>query len=113
MAETDLRASLGRPVPAANAEDVKRVWSFVAEGAATSVCLDLLADLCGPNANVLAVSFRAMLVATLLQLGRLERWREGKSLADRVFEVAASIPLLRGLEAADPDAFVAALESSV
>jgi hypothetical protein len=113
MAENDLRAYIGRPVPAALAEDVKRVWSFMAAGGATSsVSLKLLAGLCEANANVLAVSFRAMLVDILLQQSRLDRWRQGKNLSEKVFGVAASFPLPRGLENADPDAFIAALESS-
>jgi hypothetical protein len=120
MPESDLRASIGRPVPAVRAEEVRRVWSFLASeqarhprvhgGAVSSVSLKLLASLCDPNANVLAVWFRAALVEILLQQGRLDRWREGDSLRDKVFEVAASFPLPRGLENADLDAFVAALE---
>jgi hypothetical protein len=120
MPEYDLRASIGRPVPAVRADDVRRVWSFLAseqardtrvrEGATSSVSLKLLAGLCDANANVLAVWFRATFVDALLQQGRLDRWREGNSLRDRVFEVAASFPLPRGQENADLDAFVAALE---
>ena len=120
MPESDLRASIGRPVLAVRVDDLRRVWSFLASeqarapgvqgGAVSSVSLKLLAGLCDPNANVLAVSFRAMLVEILLRQGRLDRWREGNSLRDKVFEVAASFPLPRGLENADLDAFVFALE---
>ena len=120
MPESDLRASIEQPVPAVRADDVRRVWSFVASeqardtrvqgGTTRSVSLKLLAGLCDANANVLAVWFRATLVDVLLQQGRLDRWREGNSLRDRVFEVAASFPLRRGQENADLDAFVAALE---
>jgi hypothetical protein len=59
---------------------------------------------------VLAVWFRAALVEILLEQGRLDRWREGNSLRDKVFEVAASFPLPRGLENADLDAFLVAME---
>ena len=120
MPESDLRASIGRPVPAVRADDLRRVWSFLASerardprvhgGAVNSVSLKLLAGLCDVNANVLAVWFRAALVEILLQQGGLDRWREGNSLRDKVFEVAASFPLPRGLENADFDAFVFALE---
>jgi hypothetical protein len=119
MTESYFRPFIGRPVPAVRAEDVRRVWSFLASeqarhprvhgGAVSSVSLKLLGGLCDVNANVLAVWFRAALIETLLQQGPLEGWREGDSLRDRVFEVAASFPLPRGLENADLDAFVAAL----
>jgi hypothetical protein len=102
MPESELRASIGRPP--SKARDPR-----VHGGAVSSVSLKLLASLCDPKANVVAVCFRSMLVETLLQQGRLDRWREGHSLRDKVFEVAASFPLPRGLENADIDAFVAAL----
>ena len=118
MAESYFRAFLGRPVPEVHADDLRRVWSFlvsmqaadtkVQEGS-TSVSLKLLAGLCDPHANVLAVSFRAMLIASLLRQGRLGRWRQGDSLTDRVFEITASFPFPRGLEKADLDALIAAL----
>jgi len=97
-------------------DDLRRVWYFLAEqdrdphpGGPTSVDIKLLVDLCAPNANVLAVSFRAMLITLLLHQGRLDRWRDGNSLLERVFEVAANFPLPQGLENADVDAFIAAL----
>jgi len=118
MAESDFRASLGRPVPEVHADDLRRVWSFLAsmqaadtkaQEGANSVSLKLLAGLCDPHANVLAVSFRAMLIEILLRQGRLGRWRQGDSLTDRVFEITASFPLPQGLEKADLDALIAAL----
>ena len=119
MAESTFRAFLGRPVPAVRADDLRRVCSFFAamqapdteaeQGSTTSVSLKLLAGLCDPHANVLAVWFRAMLIETLLGEGRLDRWRQGNSLTDRVFEVTASFPLPKGPEVADRDALVAAL----
>ena len=106
-----------KPVPAVKVDDVKRVWSALAServrDARTSVSVRLLASLCDVNANVQAVSFRAMLVGVLLEQGRLDRWRDGNSLRDRVFEVAATFPLPQGPGSADPDAFVAALEQTL
>ena len=115
--ESNLRSSIRQPLPAVRVDDVRRVWSFLAsaqtrapEGGTSSVSMKLLAGQCDINANVLAVSFRAMLVGTLLRQGRLDRWREGNGLHERVFEVAANFPLPNGLENADVDAFLAALE---
>jgi hypothetical protein len=117
MPESYFRPSLGRPVPAVGAEDLRRVWTFLASERARgayeggeSIALKLLADICEANANVLAVWFRATLVEAVMQQRGSDRWREGKSLRDRVFEVAASFPLPRGVENADFAAIVAALE---
>jgi hypothetical protein len=112
--ESALGAFIGRPVPAVRADDLERVWSFLAseQGGVQgrSVSLKLLAGLCASNADVLAVWFRATLVETLAQQGRLSRWREGNSLSGKVFEVAAGFPFPQGPGNADLDAFVAALE---
>jgi hypothetical protein len=69
----------------------------------------LLAELCAPGAKVMAVWFRSALITMLLHQGLLEGWRDGNTLLERVFEVAASFPLPKGPENVDPDAFVAAL----
>jgi hypothetical protein len=105
-------AFIGKPVPAVRADDVGRVWCFLASEQAPgrSVSEKLLAGLCDSNADVLAVWFRATLVEILLQQGRLDRWREGNSLHVKVFEVAAGFPFPKGPGNADPDAFVAALD---
>jgi len=66
--------------------------------------------LCDTTANVLAVFLRATLVEALMGQEGSDRWREGKSLRDKVVDVAASFPLPRGVENADFAAFVAALE---
>jgi hypothetical protein len=109
------KSFVGRSIPAVRADDVRRVWSFLSEevhrsGPGVGVNLKLLADLCDANANVLAVWVRAMLVMSLTQHGRLDGWREGNSLGESVFELAARFPLSRGLGNVDPDAFVAALK---
>ena len=75
-----------------------------------SVNVKLLASLCNPNADVLAVWFRATLVETLLQQGQLDRWREGNSLRERVFEVAAGFPFPQMPGKVDVGGLVAALE---
>jgi hypothetical protein len=119
MAESAFQAFFGRPVPGVRADDLRRVWSFLTstqapdtkakQGSTTSVDLKLLADLCDPHANVLAVWFRAALIEILLREGLLDRWWEGNSLTDRVFEITASFPLPHGPEKFDLDALIAAL----
>ncbi|MGB9456752.1 MAG: hypothetical protein WCB12_11955 [Bryobacteraceae bacterium] len=72
--------------------------------------MSMVAGLCGPKADPLAVSFRLALIQALLRRGRLDRWRNGSTLQDEVFEVAAKFPLPKGPAEADLDALVAALE---
>jgi len=115
MSESVFKAFVARPVPAVRVEDLRRVWSFMASDqsriqAQRSVSLSVMAGLCGPDADALAVSFRATLIQTLLRLGRLDRWRNGSTLQDKVFEVAAKFPLPKGPAEADLDALVAAME---
>lgn len=116
MRQSGFGAFIGEPVPAVQADDLRRVWSFLNEQARdtrfkgrTAVNMKLLADLCAPKADVLAVYFRATLIDALLQQGRLDRWREGNGLVERVFEVAATFSLPQGLESANLDALVAAM----
>jgi hypothetical protein len=110
--QSAFNAFIGKPVPVVRADDVRRVWSFLAseQGPGRSVSLKLLAGMCDLNADVLAVWFRATFVEILLHQGLLERWREGNSLRGKVFEVAAGIPFPHGPGNADPDAFVSALD---
>ncbi len=118
MSESAFRTLRGRAVPAVRADDVRHVSSFLAsrQGGDTpdqggrSISLKLLSGVCDVNADVLSTWLRATLVDALRQQGRLDRWREGNSFRDRVFQFAAGFPLPRGLGNADFDAFVAALE---
>jgi len=117
MPQSVFGAFRGKPVPIVQVEDLKRVWSFLSEQVrdahsigVPAVDVKLLTDLCGPNANVLAVFFRATLITALLQGGQLDQWRDANSLRDKVFELAASFPLPQGLENADVEAFLAALK---
>jgi hypothetical protein len=98
------------PVPAVSPEDLKRVWAVLsAEPAGTGFSLDVLATVCEPNADLLAVWFRAGLVWALLQRGAL---RSGSTVQNRVFEVVATFPRRNGPAEADLDALVAATEQS-
>ena len=115
VSESALKAFVARPVPTVRAEELRRVWSFLASDqsriqAQRSVSLSVVAGLCGPKTDALAVWFRATLIQALLRRGRLDRWRDGSSLQDKVFEVAARFPLPKGPAEADLDALVAAME---
>jgi len=115
MSESAFNAFLARPVPAVRVEDLRRVWSFMASEpsqaqAQRSLSLSMVAGLCGPKADPLAVSFRAALIQALLRRGRLDRWRNGSTLQNRVFEVAAKFSLPKGPAEADLDALAAAIE---
>ena len=115
VSERTLEAFVGRPVPTVRAEDLRRVWSFLASEqsesqAQRSVSLNIVAGLCEPKADALAVWFRATLIQALLRRGQLDPWRDGSGLRDKVFEVAAKFPLPKGPAEADLDAFVAAME---
>jgi hypothetical protein len=115
VSESHLQAFVGSrtPVSTVRAGDVRRVWSILAsQQAQTGISLDILAGLCEPKADALAVWFRASLIQALLHLGRLDPWRSGSTLQDKVFDVAATFPLPNGPAEADLDAFVAAMEQS-
>jgi hypothetical protein len=114
VSESPFKAFAGGPVSPVGAKDLQRVWSFVAsqqdEGHAQgSISLNIVAGLCEQKADPLAVWLRATFVRVLLQRGRLDPWRDGSTLQDKVFEVAAKFPLPNGPAQADLDAFVAAM----
>lgn len=113
MSESPLHAfvSTHEPVAVVRCEDLKRVWSSMAAmPPETGICVDLLASMCEPNADPMAVWFRQSLIHGLLGSGRLDRWRSGSTLQDRVFEVAASFPFPHGPAEVDPDALMAAID---
>jgi|HubBroStandDraft_4_1064222.scaffolds.fasta_scaffold563484_2 hypothetical protein len=118
MLTSVFEAFIKGPVPAVQVDELMRGWSFLNEEArasrlkgGTAVNIKLLADRCSPNANVPAVFVRAALIDALLQQGRLDRWREGNGLVEKVFEVAATFALPRGLENVDLNALVAAMRA--
>ena len=113
MSESPLHAFAGSrgPVAMVRVEDLKRVWSEIASMPPQSgICLDLIASMCEPDADAIAVWFRTSLVQQLLSWGRLKQWRSGNTLHDRVFEVAASFRFPNGPAAVNLDAFVAAVD---
>ena len=100
------------PVPTVKPNDVKVAWAvFAATRAeasqgAVGISTKLFAERCDPASDIGAVGVRAMIVATALQMGALEKWRKGDGLDDRVFEVAATCSITRtadGLDVTDFD----------
>jgi len=115
MSSTSNFASfLSAPIPSVDPEDIKRLWPLVAslEGG-VGIDTRALVERCSSGANLNAVFTRAMLVRALLQRGLLDKWREGDTLKDKVFAVAATAPLVPQKEGTldfDGAAFLAALE---
>ncbi len=113
--------SSGKPVPAVNADDMKRVWELISqtprpEGAGPgSVSWDvrLIADKCSQGADPLAVFFRIALLRPLLESGLFNEWRAGDRPYDVVFQVLATFPLPEGIQAFRPEEFEDALRKAL
>ena len=58
-------------------------------------------DRCDSASNIEAIAVRAMIVATELQMGTLDKWRKDGGLDDRVFEVAATCSIMRSADGLD------------
>jgi hypothetical protein len=94
------KAYMAGPIPAVKPSDVRDALALIesirphrtSEGA-VGICSKLFAERCDPSSDVHAVSIRAYVLEAALQTGLLEEWRKGSSLADKVFEVAATYPL--------------------
>lgn len=99
------------PVSAVDPADIRRMWAAIeADGPTTAVDSERLAHILSPQADVLATWLRTGLIFVLVRLGRLERWREGNTLADRVFHAAATFPLVNGTGEVDLDGLLVAIE---
>ena len=113
--------SSGKPVPAVEASDVKRVWELTSEAArhqgATpgSVGFDkrLVASQCSEGADPLAVFFRVALLRPLVESGLLDNWRDGDRPHDVVFQTLATFPLPDGIQNFRTDEFARALRNAV
>lgn len=116
----------GGPIPTVNTGDLRGVWELMHETRAQilgnrepelggqqpaiGICVSLLAQVCGPEANVLAVWARSTLLGILVDQGLLTSWQRGTQLDDAVFDVAATFPI-PALDRFDPDAFLQQLNS--
>ena len=113
--------SSGKPVPAVDASDMKRVWELTSEAprpagmASGAVGWDvrLIAGQCSKGADTLAVFFRAALLGPLLESGLLDEWRDGDRLHDVVFQALAMFPLPEGVQKFRADEFADALRNTL
>jgi len=111
----------GKPVPAVDASDMKRVWELTSEaprpeGAAPgSVSWDmrLIAGQCRLGAGPLAIFFRVALLRPLLESGLLDEWRDGDRPHDVVFQTLATFPLPEGIQNFRADEFADALRKAL
>jgi len=74
------------------------------------VSIESMARACSPDANLPAVWLRHTQLRELYRRGLLTEWRHGNTLDDRVFRLAATIPM-NGIHV-DPEAFVRQLRDS-
>jgi len=104
----------GAPVPPVSQEHRKhlhRIQLYLAKwhpGSDGAVSMDLMASVCGSEADLPAVWFRHTRLRVLLSQGVLAEWQNGADLDDVVFQVAATIPM-NGLQL-DQEAFVGHLQ---
>ena len=108
----------GKPIPPVEPGDLRAVREFIdrvrAEMPETNVTKQpssigisakLLAEVCSPGANVMAVYARSILLDVLVGQGLLAPWQHGARLDDAVFNVAATLPIPK-LDLFDSDAFL-------
>src|SRR4051812_48623335 len=111
----------GKPVPAVDTSDLKRVWQFISEaprpeGAATGTVswdISLVAGQCSQGADALAIFVRLALLGSLLDGGLLDEWREGDRPYDVVFRALATFPLPEGMQNFRADEFENALREAL
>jgi hypothetical protein len=113
--------SSGKPIPAVEASDMKRVWELTSETtrhkAATpgsvAININLVVSQCSEDADPLAVFFRVALLRPLVEGGLLDNWRDGDRPHDVVFQTLARFPLPNGIQNFRPDEFARALRNAV
>jgi hypothetical protein len=77
---------------------------------AISFDFKLFAQVCSPEADVLALWSRSTLLGILVERGLLTSFQRGTHLDDVVFNVAAALPI-PALDQFDPNAFLQQLSS--
>jgi hypothetical protein len=94
-----LQGQPGEVVSTVDPADVKSVWECFQDTSSSGECqalgIELLRQMCGPGANVEAVTYRVWMLRAL-QRTRPELfagWRQGKDLHRSVFSVAARIKM--------------------
>jgi hypothetical protein len=112
--------SSGKPVPAVEASDMKRVWELTSEASrpegvppgSVGWGAHLIAAQCSQGADPLAVFFRVALLRPLLKSGLLDEWRDGDCPGDVVFQTLATFPLPEGIQSFRADEFADALRNA-
>jgi hypothetical protein len=98
------------PLRSVNADDLKRVWGLIrkviADHGVGGIAAEMIAQHCEPDADVVAVFFRAALLQYLFREGLLDDWRVGDEPTDAVFRVGAIFPMDAGVQGFDPAAFI-------
>ena len=100
----------GEPVPPVTPADLSAVYSLMLkarvdlpasigmespEQPAIGFDQGVLADACGPGANVFAIWLRCALLEMMFRHGVLAPWQRGDRLDACVFDVAATFPISR------------------
>ena len=103
----------GGAIPSVNPGDLRGVWEIMRETQQTAIGIDVrvLASVCSPEANVLAVWARGAMLWILAHRGLLTSRQRGNQLDDAVFDAGATYSLPGGLNGFDPDAFLEQLSS--
>jgi hypothetical protein len=116
----------GKPTPAVDSADIRRVWTFMGKARAAAgqdkqqeaaeqpssigFSPESLAQECSPGADIFAVWLRTAILELLSQQGLLNSWLQDGELDERVFGVVASFPIA-GIEQFNPDEFLEELRS--
>lgn len=89
----------GAPVPPVDRYDLRRLhlmFEYMEEqhpGSGGAMSIDLLASVCGPEANLPAVWFRHTRLELLLKQGLLAEWQRDKVWDEAVYQIASTIPM--------------------
>lgn len=100
----------GAPVPPVSQEHLRhlhRIQLYLAKwhpGSDGAVSMDLMASVCGAEADLPAVWLRHTRLRLLLSQGVLAEWQNGADLDDAVYQVAATIQM-NGFQL-DQEAFI-------
>lgn len=86
----------GNSVATVSPDDLRKVWAiFPAGGEHSSIDIRSFQHVCSPGADVMAVWFRASMLAMMTKMmpELLARWTHDGEFDDAVFQVAATFPM--------------------
>ncbi len=112
--------SSGKPVPAVDAGDMKRVYELIsgaprsksAAPGAVGWDTSLIANQCSQGAEPVVVFFRVAILKSLFDSGSLDEWRDRDRPSDVMFQTMATFPLPNGIQSFRPDEFASALRKA-